>query len=79
MSACNTWVGYLRCCARIIQNQIVFLRGFKQRKHAISRLYPLPHDESNAYRRRAWTRVCREQIAMHNLRKRPGRFRLMGE
>lgn len=76
MSACNTWIGYLKCCARIVQDQIVLARGHKQRKRAIAKLYPLPPDESNRYRRRSWTRACREQIAMHHLRKRPGAFRL---
>ena len=77
MSAANTWVGYLTCCARRVQSEFVALRGCKQRKRAIARLYPLPPDESNSYRRRVWTLVCRSQIELHRLQKRPGAFRLV--
>ena len=76
MANANTWVGYLTLYARHIQHEFVAFRGRKQRKRAIARLYPLPRNESNKYRRRVWTRVCREQIALHRLRKHPGRFRL---
>jgi len=75
MFAFDTWVRYLKC---IVQEQIDLLRSFRQRERAIERPYPLPPNESNSYRRRVWTRVCREQIALHNQRKRPGRCRLRG-
>jgi hypothetical protein len=72
-----TWGGYFTSCARRVQDEFVHLRGRKQRKRAIARLYPLPSKESNGYRRRVWTRVCRSMIELHRLRKRSGRFRLV--
>lgn len=79
MSASDTWIGYLTCCARRVEREFVHLRGRKQRKRAIARLYPLPRAESNSYRRYAWTRVCRALIELRRLQKRPGRFRLVSE
>ena len=79
MSAVDTWVSYLAWHALLVREQFIHLRGRKQRKRAIARLYPLPPDESNGYRRHVWTRVCRAEIEIHRQRRRPGHFRLIAQ
>ena len=74
-----TWVGYLEWCAQQVRGDFVHLRGRRQRKRAIARLYPLRPDESNSYRRYLWTRICRAEIENHRKRRRPGRFGLAGQ
>ena len=79
MSTADTWVGYLTWHARQVREDFIHLRGRRQRKRAIARLYPLPPEESNGYRRYLWTRICRTEIEIHRQRRRPGRFRLTEE
>ena len=79
MAKVLTWRMYFNACARTVQDDFVHLRGRKQRKRAIARLYPLPRVESNPYRRHLWTRVCRQLIALRCDRRTPGRFRLRGD
>lgn len=79
MAAADTWVGYLTWQAQQMREKFVQLRGRKQRKRAIARLYPLQQEESNSYRRYLWTRICRAQIELRRQRRRPGRFRLAGQ
>ncbi|MCY3017549.1 MAG: hypothetical protein NTW87_00760 [Planctomycetota bacterium] len=74
-----TWRTYFTACARHVQEDFIHLRGHKQRKRAIARLYPLSRAESNPYRRYLWTRICRALIELRRLQKRPGRFRLDSE
>lgn len=78
MSALDSWVGYLTWHALQVRQQFIHLRGRKQRKRAIADLYPIPKRESNGYRRRVWTRVCKAEIEIHRQRRRLGRFRLTG-
>jgi hypothetical protein len=79
MSREVTWVAHLTAMARQVKGEFLHLRGRKQRKRAIARLYPLPPKESNSYRRYLWTRICRAQIELHRQRRHPGRFRLAGQ
>ena len=80
MSKVLTWRMYFTACARNVQDDFVHLRGRKQRKRAIARLYPLSHAESNGYRRYLWTRICRALLEQYRERNKPrGRFRLEGQ
>jgi hypothetical protein len=74
-----TWVAYLTAMAREVKDQFVHLRGRKQRKRAVARLYPLDRCEHNRYRRHLWTRICRRIVEEYRAAKSPGRFRLDGE
>ena len=74
-----TWVAYLAAMARKVRDQFVHLRGRKQRKRAVARLYPLGRCEHNRYRRHLWTRICRRIVEEHRAGRRPGHFRLNAE
>jgi hypothetical protein len=79
MTNIQTWGVYFEHCAHRVASEFVHLRGRKQRKRAIARLYPLSRNESNSYRRTLWTHVCHSVIELRRLQKRPGRFRLVSK
>ena len=68
-----SWVKLLSFYARRDAEQYVHLRGRKQRKGAIARLFPLTPEEHTPYRRGLWTRICRLVIEEHRVARRQAR------